>query len=581
MAKIALLNTLLANQIAAGEVVERPASVVKELLENSVDAKASKIEIAIMDAGIKSILVRDNGCGIGFDDLKLALARHATSKIHSLDELENLKSLGFRGEALASISSVANLTLTSCAANAEHAFKVIANGSNTYTSIIPASHPQGTSILVEDLFFNTPARRKFLKTTKTEYLHIQEVIKREALAEFAVNFTFTANNKTVFNLLPANNHTEQIRRVSILCGEQFTENTLYIDTKTHNLRLYGWLGLPTFSRTSSDMQYFYVNKRCVRDKMINHAIKSGYQDVLYGGRFPAFVLFLEIEPNLVDVNVHPAKSEVRFREAHTIYNFIMATVARAVSDANPSHIAGSSNVIIANSTNTNNYQQKISYSSKNKTFTGNSPSLFQPENALNNDFKIPPLGFAIAQIHGVYILAENAEGLIVVDMHAAAERITYEKLKAAYDEQEITAQNLLVPITLNLNEQEINCLNEHEKWFETLGFKLQILGLNTIAIRQIPALLSQQQAQQLVNCVIKDLLKFNVSTKIKQHLNEILATMACHGSVRANRKLTLTEMNALLREMEQTPSANQCNHGRPTWISLSTTQLDQLFLRGR
>jgi len=582
MAKITLLSPLLANQIAAGEVVERPASVIKELLENSIDAGATKIEIEILGAGIKRILVRDNGQGIDYADLKLALARHATSKIRNLDELENLTSLGFRGEALASISSVSNLTLTTRALNAEHAFRVSASGSNMNTNIIPASHPTGTSIEVNDLFFNTPARRKFLKTEKTEYLHIQEIIKREALARFELNFVFSSNNKLIFNLTSANNHAEKIRRVSLLCGVQFIENSMYIDTKVDNLHLYGWLGLPTFSRASSDMQYFYVNKRSVRDKMISHAIKSGYQDVLYGGRFPTFVLFLEIAPNLVDVNVHPAKSEVRFHKSRDIYNFIMGAISRAVTDANPEHVSNTNNYVdnANNASNTNVYAS----SAVNNLFVPNSNNLnlfASKQQQLNDDLKVPPLGFAIAQIHGIYILAENADGLIIVDMHAAAERITYEKLKIAYAGKNIAAQSLLIPITLNLEACEVNCVNEYAKWFKTLGFELQILGVNVVAIRQIPTLLAQQQAEKLVIAVIHDLLKFSVSSKIAECLNEVLATMACHGSVRANRKLTIFEMNALLREMEQTPSANQCNHGRPTWTALSLTQLDQLFLRGR
>jgi len=584
MPKIALLNPRLANQIAAGEVVERPASVIKELLENSIDAGSSKIDIEIKGSGIKQILVRDNGCGIDYDDLNLALARHATSKIHNLEELEHLQTLGFRGEALASISSVSHLTLTTRTKNSDCAWQITAQGLQMHTAILPAAHPVGTSILMQDLFFNTPARRKFLKTARTEYLHLHESIKRQALARFDINFSLRNEGKEVFNLSPAIDKPQQERRINILCGKQFTDNCLYIDEKQDDLHLYGWVGLPTFSKSNIEQQFFYVNGRFVRDKLVSHAIRSAYADVLYSGRHPAFVLFLDIFPNFVDVNVHPAKSEVRFHNSQLIYRFIMGTIARALADTKPqiSDLEEDTSDIPQNTPqiNKSDYQQ-LPLTSKFSSFTTSRNYVVAPKSPAVDHFTIPPLGFAIAQLHGIYILAQNEKGLIIVDMHAAAERITYEKLKTAYEQEGIAAQNLLVPVTLNLSDAQINVAAEHSSWFQTLGFELQILGEESLAIRQIPALLSQSGAQKLVIEVIDELSKYQISSKIQDSIHQILATMACHGSVRANRILTIPEMNALLRDMERTNRSDQCNHGRPTWVQMTTKQLDQLFLRGQ
>jgi len=585
MSKIALLNQRLANQIAAGEVVERPASVIKELLENSIDAKSSKIIIEIENGGVKRMLVRDNGQGIAKSDLQLALARHATSKISSLEQLENLQSLGFRGEALASISSVSKLTLTSCPQGSEQAFQICANGVQMQTKIIPASHPIGTSIEVCDLFFNTPARRKFLKTDKTEYLHIYENVKRQALAHFELSFVLINNGKTIFNLPKATTFTEKMRRLSLLCSPEFCANCVNVDVKQDNLHLFGWIGLPTFSRATADLQYFYVNLRSVRDKLVSHAIRTAYQDVLYGGRFPTFVLFLELLPNLVDVNVHPAKSEVRFRDATNVHNFLFGSIKRTLADIRPQTNLSLSEQNLSPQGLSFGFNQINSPSSLNFAVnnSANYPNLqnYSQNLKLTNNLEIPPLGFAVAQIHGIYILAENQNGLIVVDMHAAAERITYEKLKKAYAQSAIAAQNLLIPVTLNLSEQDLDCAVQFSQWFKQLGFDLQRLGTQTLAIKQIPSILAQQKAADLVADVITDLRKYQTSNKVLEHIHQILATMACHASVRANRKLTIIEMNALLREMEQTELSGQCNHGRPTWTELNLQALDKLFLRGR
>jgi len=580
MSKIALLDPRLANQIAAGEVVERPASVVKELLENSIDAGAQKITIEINSGGVKRILVRDDGSGIAFADLPLALARHATSKISSLDELEQLQSLGFRGEALASISSVANLTLTSQHKNDDKAWQIKASGRQMQPQILPAAHPIGTSVEVCDLFFNTPARRKFLKSEKTEYLHIYEAVKRQALAHFDLSFVLQNNGKTIFNLPPAKTASEQMRRVNLLCGSDFCANCVNLDAEQENLRLWGYVGLPTFSRASSDLQYFYVNGRSVRDKLVAHAIRSAYKDVLYGGRFPTFVLFLELAPNLVDVNVHPAKSEVRFRDSRLMHNFLFGAISRALADVRPQTVINTAQITADDEVNTSsNFKPQASLSYAPISYSTNSNYGKNEPNA--NNLTMPPLGFALAQVHGVYILAENDKGLVLVDMHAAAERITYEKLKLAYAQNGIAAQNLLVPVTLNVSTQDAECAIEFKDWFKKLGFELQRLGAQNLAIRQIPSLLAQQKAADLVSDVISDLRQYQISHKITEHIHEILATMACHGSVRANRRLSILEMNALLREMEQTELSGQCNHGRPTWTLLNMSDLDKLFLRGR
>lgn len=625
MSRIQLLSPRLANQIAAGEVVERPASVIKELLENALDAGATRIDIEVEQGGVKLLRVRDDGNGIVQDDLPLALSRHATSKIRDLDDLEKVITLGFRGEALASVSSVSRLTLTSCAKGSDQAWAVETEGRDMAPSMQPAAHPQGTTVEVRDLFFNTPARRKFLRTEKTEFGHLEEVVKRLALSRFDVAFTLRHNGRTVFSLRPAHGEMEARRRVATVCGPTFVEQSLSIDSERSGLRLWGWVGLPTFSRSQADLQYFFVNGRMIKDKLVVHAVRQAYRDVLFHGRHPTFVLFLEVDPAVVDVNVHPTKHEVRFRDGRMVHDFLFSTLHRALADQRPGDqaLVGAESTPIAAPAP---YGQSAGVFSGQERMSLNEPSggwsvpgsmpdrpsardlagtlegypgLYgvnseSGESALSragpptdsvpplsSEQDVPPLGYALAQLHGVYILAENAEGLIVVDMHAAHERITYERLKQAMDEEGLRGQPLLVPESVALSQREVDCAEEHAAWFSRLGFEVQRMGPETLGIREIPALLRQADAVQLVRDVLSDLLEYGTSDRIEAHRNELLSTMACHGSVRANRRLTMTEMNALLRDMERTERSAQCNHGRPTWTRMSMSDLDKLFLRGR
>ena len=621
-ARIQLLSPRLANQIAAGEVVERPASVIKELLENSLDSGAKRIEVDVEQGGVKLLRVRDDGSGIPADDLPLALARHATSKIRELEDLEQVMSLGFRGEALASISSVARLTLTSRTADAEQAWQVETEGRDMQPRVQPAAHPVGTSVEVRDLFFNTPARRKFLKTEKTEFDHLQEVIKRLALARFDVAFHLRHNGKTVLGLHEAPDELSRARRVASVCGAAFLEQALPIDIERNGLHLWGWVGLPTFSRSQADLQYFYVNGRMVRDKLVAHAVRQAYRDVLFNGRHPTFVLFLEIDPSVVDVNVHPTKHEVRFRDGRMVHDFLYGTLHRALGEVRPedqlaapaaiSEVVrpsgqaagefgpqgeiGLAASLLQSPTNASVWRSPGAGYQGARTESplpvaeaqGAYREFFSPMTATpvpaalpEAQGDIPPLGYAIAQLKGIYILAENVQGLVVVDMHAAHERITYERLKVAMASEGLRGQPLLVPESIAVSQREADCAEEHAEWFLRLGFELQRLGPETLAIRQIPALLKQAEATRLVHDVLADLLEYGTTDRIQAHLNELLGTMACHGAVRANRRLTLPEMNALLRDMEHTERSGQCNHGRPTWTQMGMDDLDKLFLRGR
>ncbi|SHM28512.1 DNA mismatch repair protein MutL [Pseudomonas punonensis] len=619
--RIQLLSPRLANQIAAGEVVERPASVAKELLENSLDSGAKRIEVDVEQGGVKLLRVRDDGRGIASDDLPLALARHATSKIRELEDLEQVLSMGFRGEALASISSVARLTLTSRTADADQAWQVETEGRDMQPRVQPAAHPIGTSVEVRDLFFNTPARRKFLKAEKTEFDHLQEVIKRLALARFDVAFHLRHNGKSVLSLHEANDDASRARRVASVCSAGFLEQALPIDIERNGLHLWGWVGLPTFSRSQADLQYFYVNGRMVRDKLVAHAVRQAYRDVLFNGRHPTFVLFLEIDPTAVDVNVHPTKHEVRFREGRMVHDFLYGTLHRALGEVRPeSQMAtpaavesvlrptgqaagefgpqgemGLSASVLERPAESvwrspgAGYQGQRSDSplpaaeaqGVYREFFAPMPAGPAPVTLPEQQGDIPPLGYAIAQLKGIYILAESAHGLVVVDMHAAHERIMYERLKVAMASEGLRGQPLLVPESIAVSQREADCAEEHGQWFQKLGFELQRLGPETLAIRQIPALLKQAEATRLVSDVLADLLEYGTSDRIQAHLNELLGTMACHGAVRANRRLTLPEMNGLLRDMEQTERSGQCNHGRPTWTQMSLDQLDKLFLRGQ
>lgn len=627
-ARIELLSPRLANQIAAGEVVERPASVIKELLENSLDSGARRIDVDVEQAGIKLLKVRDDGGGISSDDLPLALARHATSKIRDLEDLERVMSLGFRGEALASISSVARLTLTSRTRDADQAWQVETEGRDMAPRVQPAAHPVGTSVEVRDLFFNTPARRKFLKAEKTEFDHLQEVIKRMALARFDVAFHLRHNGKTILSLHEALDDTSRARRVSAVCGPGFLEQALPIEIERNGLHLWGWVGLPTFSRSQADLQYFFVNGRAVRDKLVAHAVRQAYRDVLFNGRHPTFVLFFEVDPAAVDVNVHPTKHEVRFRDGRMVHDFLYGTLHRALGDVRPEdQLAGSAPLVAAprpsgpqagefgpqgemrlannvleqppgqtytqpaQSGSGSGYQYQYTPRPASSVPAAEAQSAYReffaplpgatPSALPESQSDVPPLGYALAQLKGIYILAENAHGLVLVDMHAAHERIMYERLKIAMASEGLSGQPLLVPESLAVSQREADCAEEHMATFQRLGFELQRLGPETLAIRQIPALLKQAEANRLVGDVLADLMEYGTSDRVQAHMNELLGTMACHGAIRANRRLAIPEMNALLRDMENTERSGQCNHGRPTWTQMGLDDLDKLFLRGR
>jgi DNA mismatch repair protein MutL len=628
--RIELLSPRLANQIAAGEVVERPASVIKELLENSIDSGAKRIDVDVEQGGVKLLRVRDDGSGISAEDLPLALARHATSKIRDLEDLERVMSLGFRGEALASISSVARLTLTSRTRSAEQAWQVETEGRDMAPRVQPAAHPVGTSVEVRDLFYNSPARRKFLKAEKTEFDHLQEVIKRLALARFDVAFHLRHNGKTILSLHEANDDAARARRVAAVCGSGFLEQALPIEIERNGLRLWGWVGLPTFSRSQADLQYFFVNGRAVRDKLVAHAVRQAYRDVLFNGRHPTFVLFFEVDPSVVDVNVHPTKHEVRFRDGRMVHDFLYGTLHRALGDVRPDDQLSApivTAVVRPSGPQAGEFgpqgemslaanllqspQPQPTYTAPNSGAGAGYQYQYTPRpqstvpvaeaQAAYREFfaplpgaepgaapslpegggDVPPLGYALAQLKGIYILAENAHGLVLVDMHAAHERIMYERLKIAMASEGLSGQPLLVPESLAVSQREADCAEEHHGVFQKLGFELQRLGPETLAIRQIPALLKQAEANRLVADVLADLMEYGTSDRIQAHINELLGTMACHGAIRANRRLALPEMNGLLRDMENTERSGQCNHGRPTWTQMGLDDLDKLFLRGR
>ncbi|MFC6671646.1 DNA mismatch repair endonuclease MutL [Marinobacterium aestuariivivens] len=615
MSRIHLLSPRLANQIAAGEVVERPASVIKELLENSLDAGATQIEIDA-EQGVKLMRLRDNGDGIEQEDLPLALSRHATSKILALEDLEAVCSLGFRGEALASISSVSRLTLTSRRTGADNAWQVQTEGRDMEPSVSPAAHPQGTSVEVRDLFFNTPARRKFLRTETTEFKHLEEVVKRLALSRSDVAFQLRHNGRVIHQLRPAQTEAEHERRIASVCGPAFIDQALSLDVSAEasGLRLWGWIGLPTFSRSQADLQYFFVNGRIIRDKLVAHAVRQAYQDVLFHGRHPAFVLYLELDPKLVDVNVHPTKHEVRFREGRLVHDFIFRTLHRVIADVRPEAApAGAAAPPLqpapgAAFSEPRYEQGRMPLSSGAATpspsavrdqisaygalhqpapmpvapgVNGTPVPGAQPAPLPSDDAGTPPLGYAIAQLHGVYVLAQNEQGLVLVDMHAAHERIVYERMKQAWESEAARSQPLLVPLSIAVSQREADCAQEQDGVFRRLGFELSRMGEENLLVRQVPVAVARGNVEQLIRDVLSDMLTYGSSQRVENHINELLATMACHGAVRANRQLTIPEMNALLRDMEITERSGQCNHGRPTWTQLSMGELDKLFLRGR
>ena len=594
---IRLLPDQLISQIAAGEVIERPSAVVKELLENAIDAGATQISIRLEAGGVKRIAITDNGSGIPHEQMALALTRHATSKIADLHDLENVATLGFRGEALASIASVAQLTITSRTRDAAHAWQV--QGYDP-SSASPASGALGTMVDVQDLYFNTPARRKFLKSEQTEYGHCLDIVKRIALARPDLNFSVTHNGKTTEYWQQS---TLSERSAEIL-GDTFAQARLPLEASAGPVSLFGLIGLPTAARGRADAQYFYVNGRFVRDKLLTHAVRSAYQDVLHGDRYPAYVLQLQLDPSLVDVNVHPSKIEVRFRDSRAVHQFVFHAVSRSLANTAPGAddtVAASEPTRVSPSAipwgrqtmrqpSLGVAQPLARYgdmfaetlqAAQASTAAGSSFSVNPGSVGESGDDDTHPLGFALAQLHGIYVLAQNRSGLVLVDMHAAHERILYEQFKQALETQSVTLQSLLIPVSFHADAVEVGTAEEYQETLHSLGFDIAVMSPTTLAVRAIPALLKNADAQSLARDLLRDLREFGGSEVLTERRNELLGTLACHTAVRANRALTIPEMNALLRQMEATERADQCNHGRPTWVQLAIQDLDRLFLRGQ
>jgi DNA mismatch repair protein MutL len=618
---IQILSDELVNQIAAGEVIERPASVVKELVENSLDAGARRIEVELERGGCGLIRVRDDGIGIEPHEIGTALSRHATSKIASLDDLETIATLGFRGEALPSIASVSRLSLTSRTAAAAHAWNVDARD-GALEAPKPASHPPGTSVEVRDLFFNVPARRKFLRSEGTEYQHVVRMLERLALSRFEVAFSLVHNGRDVWSLPAAHSAGERLARVAKICGPEFASHVIEVSHETQSLRLTGWLALPTFSRSQSDLQFAFLNGRFVRDKLLAGATRLAYQDVLFNGRFAAYLLYLHLDPALVDVNAHPQKLEVRFRDSRLVHDFLFRTVERALAATRPTHqssgsgyadwLTGSAQAAADGVPNQARFQLPQARANLSaaayRNYLESDPSRVSDvangalahaalahDSALADwpptdgaqalksapaDGDAAPLGYAIAQLHGIYILAQTAEGLVLVDMHAAHERVMYEGMKQLLTGQ-TASQQLLVPEVLQVSAAQGEAAEAHGEEFAALGFGVERLAPDQIALRAIPSLLAGRDPAAVVRDVLSDLVETGHSRRVEESINHLLGTMACHAAVRAKRNLTVPEMNALLREMEHTDRADQCNHGRPTWVRLSLGDLDRLFLRGR
>ncbi|MGE6605951.1 DNA mismatch repair endonuclease MutL [Halomonas sp. NPDC076908] len=646
--RIHVLDPRLANQIAAGEVVERPASVTKELIENAIDAGSQRIEVEIEQGGTRLIKVRDDGIGIGEEDLPLALARHATSKIGSLEDLEGVSSLGFRGEALASISSVSRLELISNAdEDPRQGWRVVAEGRGMEARVTPAPHPRGTSVGVRDLFFNTPARRKFLRTEKTEFAHVEEAFRRQALSRYDIAWVLRHNQKVVHQLPPGHSVAARERRIASLLGKNFIEHARYIEREAGGLRLSGWVGLPTHSRSQADQQYFFVNGRVVRDRLVAHAVRQAYRDVLFNGRHPVFVLYLELDPDVVDVNVHPTKHEVRFRDGRMVHDFLYSSLHHCLASSKPAesdeqgadelatqsqedvlspvqkeHARESAEQGLEEGAEQPRWQQQgIALTHSPDRHPGaervrrfmqgyqalhpnHEETLLAPQASTSSEWAgretasevrevpqmmpdddptaPPPLGFALGQLHGIYIVAQNAQGLVLVDMHAAHERIVYERMKTQLAAAKgLDAQPLLVPVSIAASRAEVATAESEQEAIAKLGIELDIAGPETLLVRQLPALLAQADPEALVRQMLEELARFGRTHQVEARLHELLSTMACHGSVRANRRLTIDEMNALLRDMERTERSDQCNHGRPTWTQMGLKALDRLFLRGQ
>lgn len=649
ISRINLLDAHLANQIAAGEVIERPSSVIKELLENSLDAGASQIDVSVEDGGVKLIKVHDDGYGIAKDDLLLAVARHATSKIGSFEDLLQVMSLGFRGEALASIAAVSRLTLTSRTIDADSGWQIKIEGSNVSSEIKPkpAAHLQGTTIEIRDLFFNVPARRKFLRSSQTEFNRIDEVVRRLALSNFDVGFFLKHNGNAILQLPKAISNQEKERRIANVCGKQFMEHAFALTSESGALKLTGWIGLPLFTRSQSDLQYFYLNGRMVRDKLITQALRVAYRNVIPHDRHPAVVLYLSIDPELVDINVHPTKSEVRFRDSRVVFDFLVTSIKKAiatlkpkdtinlpdnniereflVNKSQPQTTAGSEQLFFVFDDETKNTSKVNLISEENAEYAVNAAntantantdtthpftkqqyvndgleaelpfnkfvaakiesSAFELKSTVNNVLvekgNIPPLGFAIAQLHNTYILAQNANGLILVDAHAAHERINYEKMQKDFLKGGIEKQELLVPLDIAVSFIEANCAENNLDLFNQVGIDLARIAPESLMVRSIPAVISDDDISILVRDIIADLLSFGESSRVAEAIDKVLATMACHGSVRGMRKMTELEMNSLLREIEITDRGGQCGHGRPTWVQLHIKEIEKMFWRGR
>jgi DNA mismatch repair protein MutL len=600
MPTIARLPDLLISQIAAGEVVERPASVLKELLENSLDAGSKAIQVHLEEGGVKLIRVTDDGCGIAKDQLALALTRHATSKIASLDDLERVGTLGFRGEALASVASVARLSITSRERGAGHAWKLRGEPG---AEPEPAALMAGTVVEMRDLYFNTPARRKFLKSESTEFAHCADAVKRLALTRPDVAISLTHNGRNLFQLAPA----DAPRRIADILGDDFLGAARRLDAAAGPLSMSGFAIDPTRATDAKDGQYVFVNGRFVRDKIISHALREAYRDVLHGSRQPAVCLFVNIDPALVDVNVHPAKTEVRFRDSRAMHQFVFHALQRTLAapvqaEAAPALVERSNATVAPKNLPNFEYAPPLRHQAslgvaepaaaaylafaRAAQDIGQPPAprpevapQFQPVDSADRDG--PPLGYALAQLHGIYILAQNARGLILIDMHAAHERILYEKLKTAFDHRQIATQALLIPAVFAADPLDIAAVEEHADALADLGFQIAPLGPNQLGVRAVPALLQSGDPAALAKSLIAELREHGITQLATARRNELLATMACHGAVRARRQLTVPEMNALLRQMEETERAGQCNHGRPTWTELTMDQLDKLFLRGQ